>query len=198
MSESEILSNFEKFKKLLLRVESRKEQLSAFLEKYGERIATSPGHDRNNRHAACPGGLIKRNLQTFSNARELSKMTAFADKEIDLDSVIITTLLHDIGRMGDDTGDYYVAQTSSWHLEKGNYYTYNPNIMRMTHPHRGLYLLQAEGIPLTQDEWIAIMSQPTQHDDAKFYVGFESPLASLLHTSIRMTNMLDFCGPENN
>ena len=198
MNEKEIIDNFERYKKFLLRVSDRREQLEEFLDKWGDRIATSPGHDRSNRHAACAGGLVRRSLQTLTNARELSKLSAFADKEIDTDSVIITSLLYDIGRFGDDSGDYYIPQTSSWHIEKGNLYTYNPNIKRMSHTHRGLYFLQAAGIYLTQDEWITILTQPGQHDDVKFYEGFETPLASLLHTAIRMTNMQDFSGPENN
>lgn len=198
MSENEIVDNFEKFKRILLKVEDRGATLSRFLEKYGDRIATAPGHDRNNKHAAAPGGLVRRSLQTFMNARELCKLPAFSDKEISIESVIVTSLLHDIGRIGDDVGDYYLPQTSSWHVERGNLYVYNPDIRRMTHPHRGLYLLQAEGVCLTQDEWMAIVSQPSAYEEGKFYVGHDTPLMALLHTAIKLTGMQDACGPENN
>lgn len=198
VSENEIIENFEKFKKILLKVVERRESLEHFVEKYGDRIATAPGHDRNNRRSAEPGGLVRRALQTLSNARELAKMPAFSEKEISIDSVIITSLLHDIGRIGDDTGDFYLPQTSSWHIERGNLYTYNPELKRMTHPHRGLYLLQAEGIQLTQDEWMAIVSQSNAYEESKFYVGNESPLMSLLHSAIKITSMTDVCGPDNN
>lgn len=197
MTESEIISNFEKYKKILLKVSDRNEEIQNFIDKYGERIATAPGHDRNNRHAGQPGGFVRRSLTTLTTARDLCGMSAFADKNISLDSVIVVSLLHDIGRIGDDVGDYYLPQTSSWHVEKGNLYTYNPNIRRMTHPHRGLYLLQAEGIKLTQDEWIAIATQSGAGEENKFYTGLDIALASLLQTSIRITSMLDYAGPEN-
>lgn len=197
MTETEIIENFEKFKRILLKVSERREEIESFLEKYGDRIATAPGHDKNNRHAATPGGLVRRALKTFANARDLAKLPAFSEKEISIDSVIITALLHDIGRIGDDTGDFYVPQTSSWHIERGNLYTYNPEIKRMTHPHRGLYLLQAEGVRLTQDEWMAMVSQSNAYEESKFYVGNESPLISLLHTAIKITSMTDVCGPDN-
>jgi len=197
MSDKEIIENFEKFRKILLRVSDRKDALEKFLDKYGDRIATAPGHDRNNRHAAAPGGLVQRALNTLSAARDLSKLPAFSEKEISAESIIIVSLLHDIGRIGDDAGDYYLPQTSSWHIERGNLYTYNPDIKRMTHPHRGLYLLQAEGIQLTQDEWMAIVSQSNAYEESKFYVGNESPVMTLLHTSIKISSMLDVCGPEN-
>jgi hypothetical protein len=198
MSESEILENFEKFKKILMKVDDRRDSLESFLEKYGDRIATAPGHDRNNKHAAAPGGLVKRSLQTFLNARELCKLPAFAEKEIEIESIIVASLLYDIGRIGDDVGDYYMPQTSSWHAERGNLYVYNPEIRRMTHPHRGLYLLQAEGVRLSQDEWMAIVSQPGPYEDGKFYLGHETPLMSLLHAAIKIVGMQDSCGPENN
>ena len=197
MSESEIILNFEKYRKLLLKVESRKPAIEPFLEKYAERIATAPGHDRSNRHAASPGGLVRRSLQTFANARELCKIPAFAEKEIDIESIIVVSLLHDIGRTGDETGDFYVPQTSSWHIERGNLYTHNPDLRRMTHPHRGLYLLQAEGVSLTQDEWMTMISQPNIYEDGKFYSGNDIPLMALLHTALKITGMQDACGPEN-
>jgi hypothetical protein len=198
MNESEIIENFEKFRKILLKVSDRQESISRFLEKYGDRIATAPGHDRDNRRAAAPGGLVKRSLQTFNNARELCKLPAFAENNIEIESVIIVSLLYDIGRIGDDTGDFYVPQTSSWHIERGNLYTHNPDLRRMTHPHRGLYLLQAEGIGLTQDEWMTIVSQPNVYEDGKFYSGNDIPLMALLHTALKITGMQDSCGPENN
>jgi len=197
MSESEIISNFEKFSKVLLKVSDRRDSLSKFLEKYGERIATAPAHDKSNRKSASPGGLVKRSLQTLVNARELCGMSAFADKNIDPGSVIIVSLLHDIGRIGDDVGDFYVPQTSSWHVERGNLYTYNQDIKRMTHPHRGLYLIQREGINLTQDEWMAIVSQSNAYEESKFYAGNESSLMTLLHTAIKITSIVDLCGQDN-
>lgn len=196
MSENEIVQNFEKYRKILLKVETRRESLEMFLDKYADRIATAPAHDKNNRHSAQPGGFVNRSLATFANARDLCKLPAFADKEIDLESVIVCSLLHDIGRIGDDAGDFYVPQTSSWHIERGNLYTFNPDIKRMMHPHRGLYLLQAEGISLRQDEWIAFVSQPHMYEDGKFYSGNEVPLSALLHTAIKLSSMMDVCGPE--
>jgi hypothetical protein len=197
MNDTEIIENFEKFRKLLLRVSDRRDVLEKFLEKYADRIATAPAHDRNNRLSSAPGGFVRRSLNTLAVARDLSKMPAFAEKEISAESIIIVSLLHDIGRIGDADGDYYLPQTSSWHIERGNLYTYNPDIKRMTHPHRGLCLIQAEGIVLTQDEWMAIVSQSNAYEESKFYIGNESPVMTLLHTSIKISSMLDLCGQEN-
>jgi hypothetical protein len=199
VSESEILANFEKYCKILSKVEGeRAAAIKKFLDENGDRIATAPGHDRHDRHSAAPGGMVKRALDTLKNAREIVGMRAFTETSVTLDSLIVVCLLHDIGRIGDENGDYYLPQTSSWHLEKGNYYTYNPKIRRMTHPHRGLYLLQKSGIYLSQDEWTAIATQTGgSHEENRFYNGYETPLAALLQMAIKLSSMQDFCGPEN-
>jgi hypothetical protein len=200
VSETEILANFEKYCKILSKVEDpeRAAAIKKLLDEQGDRIATTPGHDRSDRHSATPGGMVKRALDTLRNAKEIINMRAFSGAGISLDSIIITCLLHDIGRIGDENGDYYVPQQSSWHREKGNYYTYNPNIRRMTHPHRGLYILQSYGVSLTQDEWTAIATQMGgNHEENRFYNGFETPLSTLLQMAIKLSSMQDFCGPEN-
>lgn len=200
MSESEILVNFEKFCKILSKVEDkdRAESIEKFLSDYGDRIATAPGHDRNDRRSASPGGLVKRSLDTLKSARELAGMKAFEGTDIPLESIIIVCLLHDIGRIGDENGDYYIPQKSDWHREKGSIYTYNPDIRRMTHIHRGLCLLQNSGIRLTQDEWLAISTQTGGlYEENRFYVGYETPLAMLLQTAIKLSAMQDFSGQLN-
>lgn len=198
MSNDEITSNFEKFVKILLKVKDREPQLDAFLNKYSDVIASAPGHDRSERSSAIPGGMVARCLSVLGNARQISTTGVFNDSNLSMDSIIITCLLHDIGRIGDDRGAYYVEQTSQWHREKGINYTYNPNIRRMSYTHRGLYLLQREGVQLTQDEWIAILTHAgSAYDENRFYIGYEPPLAVLLQTSIKLAHMCDFQGPEN-
>ena len=187
MSESELLANFEKFCKILSKVEDkyRAESIERFLSEYGDRIATAPGHDRNDRHSANPGGLVKRALDTLKAAREVSRLSSFADSGITLDSIIITCLLHDIGRIGDENGDYYIPQKSDW-------------IRRMTHVPRGLCLLQHSGISLTQDEWLAIATQTGgAHEENRFYNGYETPLAILLQTAIKLAGIQDLSIQKN-
>ena len=69
----------------------------------------------------------------------------------------------------------------------------------MSQVHRGLYLLQSEGIILTQDEWIAILThQGPSSDENKFYINFEPKLAILLQMAVKLAQMQDFQGTENN
>ena len=58
---------------------------------------------------------------------------------------------------------------------------------KMPHSHRSLALLQAAGVHLTTDEWIAISASggPTL-DENKFYSGGEGPLTLLTQTATRI------------
>lgn len=199
MSNDMIISNFEKFTKILLRCEKRHGDLERFLEKYADRILITPGHDKSDRASAMSGGMVSRCLSVLGHARTLMTTSAFADCNFSMESIIIVCLLFDIGRIGDEKGEYYIEQTSQWHKEKGMLYTYNPNIRRMSQVHRGLYLLQSEGIILTQDEWIAILThQGPSNEENKFYINFEPKLAILLQMAVKLAQMQDFQGTENN
>lgn len=185
--EEKIIKNFEMFQKLLSKVGDRSEVIAAFLEKYGERIAVCPSHNVSKRATAAPGGLVEHSLNTFKIARKLVEATA---TEIDPASLAIVCLLHEVGKIGDEERDYFIPQNSDWHRERGNVYTYNPDLPKMTHAHRTLYILQESGIKLTLDEWIAILTQHgTASEENRFYQGCENNLAVILQSAVRMSVM---------
>lgn len=166
---------------------SRASDLERFLDAYGERIAVCPSHNLAKRSTSAAGGLVEHALQTFKIARKLVEATGV---EINPESLAIVCLLHEVGKIGDESRDYFVPQSSQWHMERGQVYTYNPDIPKMTHPHRTLYLLQSSGIHLTLDEWIAILTQSgTSSEENRFYSGCENNLAVILQSAIRMAVM---------
>lgn len=182
-----VISNFEMFQKVLSKTGDRAPAIEKFLETYGERIAVCPSHNLTKRSTTSPGGMVEHALQTFRIARKLVEATSV---EIDPESLAIVCLLHEVGKIGDENRDYYIPQASSWHVERGQVYTYNPDIPKMTHPHRTLYLLQASGVSLTLDEWIAILTQTgTSSEENRFYAGCENNLAVILQSAIRMAVM---------
>jgi hypothetical protein len=139
------------------------------------------------RTTASPGGLVEHSLNTFKIARKLVEV---AGTSINTESLAVVCLLHEIGKIGDDEKDYFVAQDSSWHRERGQVYTYNPDLPKMTHEHRTLFLLQANGINLSMDEWIAILTQRgTATEENRFYMGCENNLAIILQSAVRMAIM---------
>jgi hypothetical protein len=185
--EEKIISNFQMFQKILLKAGDRAANISKFLDTCGERIAVCPSHNLVKRSTSAPGGLVEHALNTFKIARKLVEASGVS---VNPESLAIVCLLHEIGKIGDNEKDYFIAQDSSWHRERGQVYTYNPDLPKMTHAHRTLFLLQANGINLDMDEWIAILTQQgTASEENRFYSGCENNLAVILQTAIRMAVM---------
>jgi len=185
--EEKIIKNFEVFQKLLSKVESRADVIAKFVEKHAERIATCPSHNLDKRSTSAPGGLVDHSLLTLKIAR---KLVEASQAQVDLESLTVVCLLHEIGKIGSEDKDYFQRQDSSWHRERGQVYTYNPDLPKMTHAHRTLYMLQNAGIVLSLDEWLAILTQHgTASEENRFYQGCENNLAVILQSAIRLAVM---------
>ena len=82
-------------------------------------------------------------------------------------------------------GTVYLIESAS-----GNVYTYNPELPKMTHAHRTLYMLQRAGVNLSLHEWIAILTQHgTASEENRFYQGCENNLAVILQSAVRIAVM---------
>ena len=166
--------------------EARAESISKMLEELGERIVMCPARDKVTHTTSKPGGLIENSLNVFKNIRSLNDMT---DWNLSLESMIIVSLFHSLGKIGDLSGNsLFLVQDSDWHREKlGQVYKYNPDISRTTWSHQSLIILQSHDIKLSNDEWVSIMlSGGPAFEENKFYIGHEPRLAILLQQAIRL------------
>jgi hypothetical protein len=93
------------------------------------------------------------------------------------DSLIITGLFHDLGKIGDISGsDYYIPTTQNWQIQKGIRYEYNKLLKDgLNHAQRSARLLNQCGVELTDDEYLAI----TFHDG--LYLKENIQVASICH-----------------
>lgn len=180
--------NWAIFSKILSKT-GRGEKISAFLEKHGQQILETPAKDRSDWITSQPGGLVYSSLLTLRHAKSI---VSSSDLQVNSDSLVICCLLHDIGKIGEPGGlPYYRPQTSSWHVERGHVYVYEPSLQKMTHPHRSLYILQRAGIELSSDEFVAILTASGfGFDENKFYAGGETHLTTVLQSSIALTNVV--------
>jgi hypothetical protein len=127
---------------------------TAMLDALEDRLAVCPASGKVEFHNAFLGGLVEHSLRVLSNAFTLVKAFGW---DVPKDSLVIGALFHDLGKVGDDKDDYYVAQDSDWHREKlGEMYKHNKEIRYMTVPDRGVWLCQHYGLRLTHDEYLAI------------------------------------------
>ena len=193
-STTELESNWNLFRKICENTGERADALISLVDTLGERLILCPARDKSEWTTCKPGGLIENSLRVFKLVRKLNDTLSL---ECSLESMIVTSLFCEIGKVGDLEGnDYFLNQDSDWHREKlGQYYKYNPVLQKMPHSHRSLQILQSAGVTLTQDEWIAIATAGGQNlEENKFYSGAEPSLSVLLQMGIRAANLQSWKG----
>ena len=149
------------------------------LDKYETRLAICPASSKTFYHNAFPGGLVQHTLNVLKFALQIRKIV---DSTISQESLILSALFHDLGKIGNDEFDYYVDQDSSWHRERGNVYKYNEKLSFMPVAQRSLYLLQLNNVILSKDEFTAILIHDGQYlKENESWAMKEPTLAIILH-----------------
>jgi len=125
-----------------------------------EQFALAPASSKNQFHNAFPGGLVEHSLRVLANGMKLVNAYEF---DIPKESLIISCLFHDVGKVGipEDDGtfkEFYIQQNDQWRADKlGEQYAYNNDIQYMSTPQRSVFLMQSFGIKLKQDEYLSIL-----------------------------------------
>ena len=154
-------------------------------ESLGTRLAVCPASSRRDYHSAYTGGLVEHSLRVLRNAATLNSTF---DWNLPKESLIIGSLFHDWGKVGDDVNDYYVPQTDQWRIDKlGEVYAINKNCQYMTVPDRGVWLCQRFGLKLTIDETLAIRLNDGQYVEENRPYRLKEPLLAL---AIHMADMI--------
>ena len=157
----------------------RKEQLLALYEKYQERILLSPASAKEHYHNAFPGGYLDHVLRVVSNALALNEVWATAGARTDnytKEELVFSALNHDLGKIGDEGGEYYQPNLSEWHrLNQGKIYGFNPELTHMNVTDRAFYILQSEGIKITRNEYISIHCADGLYEEKNkaYFIGYE-------------------------
>ena len=88
-----------------------------------------------------------------------------------IEEMHFVALFHDLGKMGQQEGEYYQPNDSQWHIDKlGQIYKFNTDIPAMKIPERSLFLLQQIGCKVSQNEYIGIKIHDGLYDESnKFY-----------------------------
>lgn len=172
-----IKENFDKFESLCSKLGERSTKVKSMLDSLGERLALCPASSRTDHHSAFPGGLVDHSLRVLMNAHNIAKSYNCSFSK---ESMIISCLFHDFGKIGNETQDYYIPQKSDWHRERGMIYEYNDKLPYMTVPHRSIYLLQSFDIKLSHDEFCAIMLNDGQYLEANKPYAMKEPMLSMI------------------
>lgn len=146
----------------------RKEQLKDLYLKYEDRLVTMPASGREAFHSCFVGGYVDHILNVIECGLKTAKMWEFmgAKKDWTDEELVFSLMNHDLGKVGDEKGEYYIPNESEWHRKNmGIVYKPNPVIDNMTVPDRGLYMLQLHGIQVTKNEFLSIKLHDGLYDD---------------------------------
>jgi len=145
----------EKYERLFEKLSERKEQImdfKAFLEKETCWL-TSPASTRF--HLNIEHGLLVHSVGTTYKALKIKESLA---PDLQDESVVISALFHDLGKIGLPGKPYYLPNDNKWEIKKrGITYRVNPEIITMNIAVRSLYLV-GKFIPLTEEEAQAIVA----------------------------------------
>jgi len=194
---SELTQKYDDFIQLISTSFSGKRK-ARLLEMYsdqnlGRELIVAPASSVLHFHNCYVGGYIDHINNVIKNSRIAAKFMASAGCTIDFtdEELLFAAIHHDLGKLGDDTGPYYVIQESEWHQRvKGEYFILNPKIQWMTTTDRGMYMLSKFEISMTWKELLAIrladgLYDPTNLDYLKgfsFHKGLKTELPNVLHT----------------
>ena len=183
LSEKEINENYEFFVDLIKKnfKGERLEKLSALYadDAYGLRLATAPASGKVHFHYAHIGGYIQHVVNVEKATRGVAKLYSMLNGTLDFteEERVFSALHHDLGKLGDETGEYYVPQTEQWYVDKrGEVFKHNPKTQFWNVTDRALYILQKAGIEITWKEFLAIKLSDGLYDDSNgFYLKTFNP-----------------------
>jgi len=182
LSEQQIGKNIERVNKLIETLSSEvKIPIQAMMDVVGEKYHSAPGSSSINRHDCYPGGFCDHTLRVFRNFKQLCELWY---PEAQLNSIILVSLMHDLGKVCTLSGqDFYVPVKEDWKIKRGILYEHNKEIRDgLTHAQRSVRMLSHFGVPLTDDEYLAILSHDGLYVDENIsFKNKQSKLAFLLH-----------------
>jgi len=137
-----IKADYSVFRALCEQLGTRSPAVLAMVDFLGDRLAMAPASSRKSFHNAYPGGLIDHSIRVLKYASKLAKAL---DLNVSKESLIVSCLFHDLGKVGTDEHDYYLDQESAWHREQGSLYRVNEEIRIKNTGQGALFLLQHFG-----------------------------------------------------
>ena len=196
LTAEEIEENFIKFRSLCEKLGDRSTAALTLVDGLGEHLAMCPASSKTDFHNAFPGGLVDHSLRVLGNAMKMLKAFGW---NVPRDSLIISALFHDIGKVGlpnpDGTiSDFYVPG-DAWRRDKlGEMYAYNPKQQYMTTRERSMYVCQHYGLTLKSDEYLSILLNDGFIVDENKHYGLKiEPLVYTIMTADYIATMQEKC-----
>ena len=139
-------------------------------------------------HLCEEGGLAEHSLNVYELMSDLAIALCPGERSNIKNSIIICSLLHDIGKCGQFGKPYYVENYLSKPDKEGNPvrstakpYITNAELLNIPHEIRSLSIIDRH-VDLTEEEQFAILYHNGMYGDLRYQLnGKETPLYLLLH-----------------
>jgi len=160
--------------------ENVKKKKKKMMDEMGDRYFEAPASNKLEYHSCFVGGLAEHSLRVFGN---LSKLCHLFAKDISKDTIILVSLMHDLGKLGTREEPYYIDQDSDWHkVNRGEMWKHNLELEFLGVAQRSLRLLEQFDVPMTESEYKSILIHDGQYVEAnRQYAHKEGMLGLLLH-----------------
>jgi len=172
LDENEITSNYKLLREIISNT-FKGDRLIALNNMYDvleERILLTPASSTDFFHNAFAGGYIDHVLRVTRNAVNVMKLYEDSEMEIgdfDTETLIFTALHHDLGKIGNETENWYIPNDSQWHVEnQGKIYTTNPSMHYMNLNDRTFWMLNHFGIKISEVEYLGIKLTDGLYDES--------------------------------
>lgn len=147
----------------------RRAAVSNMMDCIADKYFTCPASYKIDYNSCFPGGLAFHSIKVMQGIFKL--IHGLQIKNCNNDSIILLSLFHDVGKIGDGINDFYLQNDDYW-KSRGYYYKINDKFDGVSPYILSLYLLQKHNIVLTHDEYMAI-SYLSSNNRKQLYNGNE-------------------------
>lgn len=184
--------------------EPRKTQLLELYQSQEEILVLAPASSKASFHNSFAGGYVDHVNRVIECSLELYNVwntMGAATGTFTQEELVFSALNHDLGKLGLNNKPRYIPNDSEWHVKnQGANYKPNSELPFLPVQDNSLFILQAAGIQLTLNEYIAIKIHDGLYDDAnKAYLisgqnesKLRSCLPLLLHQADLMASRIEW------
>jgi len=200
----QIIESLDKFYAIIDKYigDSRRDKLKQFYKSVEDTLLLSPASTKADHHNAFAGGYLDHVIRVIEGSLVFEKVwDKFGQKKnYTTEELVFAAINHDLGKLGTNDEPMYLPNDSQWHIEKqGAIYKYNPNITYMRVADRSLFYLQQAGIPMTENEYIAIKIHDGLYEESNkaYYITYNkdndlrSNIAYILHHADLMASKIE-------
>ena len=188
LSAEQIQKNYEKHLKIIdTYIGDRKDDVKAMINSMEDTYVMAPASGKSWYHNAFAGGYVDHVNRVVEYAVKQSRLYQEMGGTVDYtdEELVFAALFHDLGKIGDGTKANYLPQTDKWRQDKlSEMYLNNPDLDFMLIPDRSLFILQNNGIRVSQREFLGIRLHDGVFDEANKAYFFSYQEASRQKTSI--------------